>query len=63
MQLTNFLLPVVEVFGVKRKRLRRWARSCEGAAMRVLENTQIKGIFDPEMQADMLNAYTDYIGA
>ena len=52
---------MVDEFGVTRKRLRRWVRSCEGSAFRKLRSGDpFTGIFILETQATLLDLFIDF---
>ena len=60
-RLTELLFPMVDEFGVTRKRLRRWVRSCEGSAFHNLRSGEsVSGIFIPEAQATLLDLFIDF---
>ncbi len=60
-RLTDILRPMVEHFNVTRKRLRRWLRSCEGSAFHdVQSGHRVSGIFLPENQASLIDAFIDF---
>ena len=59
--LTEFLYPMVVPFHVTRKRVRRWIRSCEGAAWQGLQDGRTPNqIFTPEVQATLVEAFAEY---
>ena len=59
--LTAFLLPALCNFDASRKRVRRYTRSCESAAVdRLARNASIEGIFAPSMQAEILDATLEH---
>ena len=54
--LTSFLCQAGSFFNVCQRQVRRYLRSCQGAALLKRNQERVSGIFSPEVQADILEA-------
>ncbi len=54
--LTDLFCQACVFFKISRSRVKRYVRSCEGAALRLEGDKEISGIFAPETQANILEA-------